>query len=95
MDFERRKRPFRHLGRIIDIINIVLSIVVITSALFIAIDRAENMLLFPVIFLCTSLINLALAIKFYKRNERMKALTLVLGFLLFVGIGAYSLVVVL
>ena len=95
MDFERRKRPFRHLGRVVDIINIILSVVVVTCAVFVALNREENLLLFPVIFLSTALINLALAVKYYKRRDNFRVMTLAIGFLAFFGFGIFTLIVVL
>lgn len=95
MDFERKKRPFRHLGRMVDIINILLSVVVITCAVFVALNREKNLLLFPVIFLCTSMINFALAVKYYKRRDGFRVITLSVGFLMFLGIGIFALFVVL
>ena len=95
MDFERRKRPFRHLGKVVDIINIILSAVVITCAVIVAFKREEKLLLFPVIFICTALINLVLAIKYYKRRDSFRVITLGIGFLAFLGFGIFTLVVVL
>ena len=95
MDFERKKRPFRYLGRVVDIINILLSAVVITCAVFVALNREENLLLFPVIFICTALINLVLAIKYYKRRDSLRVITLGIGFLAFLGFGIFTLIVVL
>lgn len=94
MDFERRKRPFRQLGRVIDVTNIILSVIVLTSAVFVAIDREKNMLLFPVIFLSTGLINLALAIKYYKRNEMVRFIALVLACIVFIVFGVLSFLIV-
>lgn len=90
-----KKRPFRHLGRIVDITNVILSVVVVISAIFVAIDTEKNMLLFPVIFLCTGLINLALAIKSRKRNELLRFIVQMVAFALFMAIGILSLAVVL
>lgn len=95
MDINRNKRPFRHFGRVIDIINIILSVAVVVCAVFVATDRVKYMLLFPVIFLCTSLINLALALKFYKRREIFRFFTLMLGFVAFAAFGIFSLIVIL
>lgn len=94
MEFERRKRPLRQLGRVIDVTNIILSVIVLTSAVFVAIDREKNILLFPVIFLCTGLINLALAIKYHKRNEMMRFIALVLACIIFIVFGILSILVV-
>ena len=94
MNIDRRKRPFRQLGRVVDITNILLSVVVLTCAVFVAIDREKNILLFPVIFLCTGLINLALAIKYHKRNEMMRFIALVLACIIFIVFGILSLLVV-
>lgn len=95
MDIDRRKRPFRHFGRVIDIINIVLSAAVLICAVLVAMDREKYMLLFPVIFLCTGLINLALALKFYKRRVTFRFFTLMLGFVAFAAFGIFTLVVIL
>lgn len=95
MDYVKRKKPFRHLGRVVDVINLILSAVVIVCAIFIAVNREGNMLLFPVMFMCTGLINLALAVKYYKRRETFKFVTLMLGFVGFMTFGIFSLVVVL
>lgn len=95
MDYVKRKRPFRHLGRVVDVINLILSAVVLVCAVLIAINREDNMLLFPVVFMCTGLINLALAVKYYKRRENFKVVTLLIGFLAFLAFGIFTLVVVL
>ena len=95
MDFERRKRPFRHLGRVVDIINVILSVVVVTCAVIVALKREEKLILFPVIFFCTALINLVLAIKYYKRHDGFRVLTLGIGFIAFLGFGIFTLMVVL
>lgn len=95
MDYVKRKKPFRHLGRVVDVINLILSAVVLVCAVLIAVNREENMLLFPVIFMCTGLINMALAVKYYKRRETFKFVTLLLGFVVFLAFGIFSLVVVL
>ena len=94
MNIDRRKRPFRQLGRVVDITNIMLSVVVLTCAVFVAIDREKNILLFPVIFLCTGLINLALAIKYYKRREMIRFIALVLATLAFIGFGIFTFAVI-
>lgn len=95
MDFERRKRPFRHLGKVVDIINIILSVVVITCAVIVAFKREGKLFLFPVIFICTAFINLALAVKYYKRHDSLRVITLGVGFLAFLGFGIFTLIVVL
>ena len=95
MDFDRRKRPFRYLGRIVDGINIVLALVVVACAVLVLMDTAGNMLLFPVIFFCTALMNMTLSIKYYKRKETGKTVMLILGFILFMAIGIASLVIIL
>lgn len=95
MDYVKRKKPFRHLGRVVDVINLILSVVVLVCAVLVAINREKNMLLFPVIFMCTGLINLVLALKYYKRRETLKWATLLLGFVAFLGFGIFSLIVVL
>lgn len=95
MDFESRKRPFRHLGRVVDITNIILSAVVIVCAVIVVLNRQENLILFPVIFIATAFINLVLAIKYYKRRDSLRVITLGIGFLAFLGFGIFALIVVL
>ncbi len=95
MEFERRKRPFRYLGKIIDGINIVLALAIVVCAVFILLNTTGNMLLFPAIFFCTALMNMFLSIKYYKRKETGKTVMLILGFILFMAIGIASLVIVL
>lgn len=95
MDYVKRKKPFRHLGRVVDVINLILSVVVLGCAVLVAVDTEKNMLLFPVIFMCTGLINLALAVKYYKRRETFKCATLLIGFIAFIAFGIFSMVVVL
>ncbi|MBQ9701022.1 MAG: hypothetical protein IJV71_10440 [Lachnospiraceae bacterium] len=95
MDFERRKRPFRHLGTIIDGINILLALVQIVCIVLIIIDAASNMLLFPVVFFCTSLMNMALAVKYFKRRETGKVILFLIGLILFMAMGIASMVIVL
>ena len=95
MDFERRKRPFRYLGKIVDIINVILSMIVVVCAVIVAIKREDKLILFPVIFFCTALINFVLAIKYFKRRETFRVITLGIGFLGFLAFGIFTLVVVL
>ncbi len=95
MDFERRKRPFRHLGTIIDGINILLALVQIVCIVLIIIDATSNMLLFPVVFFCTSLMNMALAVKYFKRRETGKVILFLIGLILFMAMGIASMVIVL
>ena len=95
MEYVSRKRQFRRFGRIIDIINLILSAVVLVCAVLVALNTAENILLFPVIFMCTGLINLVLAIKYYKRRETFKFIVLMLAFVAFLAFGIFSLVVVM
>ncbi len=95
MEYLSRKRPFRRLGRVVDIINLILSTVVLVCAVLVVLNMGENMLLFPVIFMCTGLINLALAIKYYKRRETFKFIVLMLAFIAFLVFGIFSLIVVI
>ena len=95
MEYLSRKRPFRRLGRVVDIINLILSAVVLVCAVLVVLNMGENMLLFPVIFMCTGLINLALATKYYKRRETFKFIVLMLAFIAFLVFGIFSLIVVI
>ncbi len=94
MEYLSSKRPFRRLGRVVDVINLILSAVVLVCAVLVALNTKDNMLLFPVIFMCTGLINLVLAIKYYKRRETFKFIVLMLAFAAFIAFGIFSLIVV-
>ncbi len=78
-----RKRSLRKMGPIIDKINIVLSIGIVISGIFLIVDVEKYKFLFPVLFLMGALMNLALAIKCYKMAEmgRMVVLALATVFL--------------
>lgn len=95
MDYLKKKKQFRHLGRVVDIINLILSAVVLVCAIFVAVNTEDNMLLFPVIFMCTGLINLVLAIKYNKRRETLKFVVLMAAFIAFLVFGIFSLAVVI
>lgn len=95
MEYMSRKRQFRRFGRIVDAINLILSTAVIVCAVLLLLNTKENMLLFPVIFLCTALMNLALAIKNYKRRETFKFIVQIVAFLGFIAFGIFTLIVVI
>ncbi|MBQ6815350.1 MAG: hypothetical protein IJP13_07430 [Lachnospiraceae bacterium] len=95
MDFERRKRPFRYFGRVVDIINIIFSVLIFACALILFMNREENMLLFPAIFFCAAVINLAMGIKYYKRDEMGRFISLMVGFVFFVAVGIFATIVIL
>ncbi len=79
MDINRNKRGFRHVGKIIDAVNVAFAIVIIIAAIFIVIDIEKYMIMFPVVFLASALMNMALAVKIYKRRETMHSIVLMVA----------------
>lgn len=79
MDINRNKRGFRHVGKIIDAVNAAFAIVIIIAAIFIVIDIEKYMIMFPVVFLASALMNMALAVKIYKRRETMHSIVLMVA----------------
>lgn len=76
MEINRNRRNFRYLGKIIDIINVILSIIIILAALLLIINVEKYMIMFPIVFSTSALMNFALGIKTYKRRETLHALIL-------------------
>lgn len=79
MDINRNKRGFRHVGKIIDAVNVAFAIVIIIAAIFIVIDIEKYMIMFPIVFLASALMNMALAVKIYKRRETMHSIVLMVA----------------
>lgn len=75
----RKSRNNRQIGRAIDIINVVLAIVIVLSVIMLIIDVEKYMIMFPVVFLASALMNMALAVKIYKRRETMHSIVLMVA----------------
>ena len=67
----RKSRNNRQIGRAIDIINVVLAIVIVLSVIMLIIDVEKYMIMFPVVFLSSAIMNIALGIKVQKMRETM------------------------
>ena len=79
MEINRNRRNFKTIGKIIDVINTGLSIVIILAALMLVINVEKYMIMFPVVFLASALMNVALGFKIYKRRETLHGIILYFG----------------
>lgn len=75
----RKSRNNRQIGRAIDIINIVIAVIMVVAVAMLIIDLDKFMIMFPVIFLCSAIMNVALGIKVYKMRETMHGIILCLA----------------
>lgn len=95
MDLKRKKHTFRYLGQVVDAINILMAIVIVISAVLLAINVKEYMILFPVVFTSSAIMNIALGVKNYKRKKVSSSiLSWIMGAVM-LGLAIFSLVVVL
>lgn len=76
---ERRKRKFNETGGFYDTINFILGIGVIVSALVIFIDHEKYDKFFTLVFLLSSLMNICMGIKYFKRHEMLKMTALMIA----------------
>src|SRR5574344_2192114 len=74
--YERRRRIGKQVGVIIDTINAVLATAIIGVAIAIAFNMDSNAFLFPVLFGLAALMNIVMGIKYYKRKELLRTITL-------------------
>lgn len=85
MEINRNRRNFKTMGKVIDVINTGLSIVIILAALMLVINVEKYMIMFPVVFLASALMNVALGFKIYKRRESLHGIILyIVGVCMFV-----------
>ncbi len=84
--YSNRHKTFRHIGVAMDVINIMLAIAIIILGIVIIIDVNKYIILFPVLFTVSALMNIILAIKHYKMSEMSRALVL--------GIASIGLIVI-
>lgn len=75
------RRSLRKIGPIIDKINIVLSILIVISGIFLVVNMKEYIFMFPVLFTLAALMNLLLAFKCYKMAEMGRMVILAVSFL--------------
>lgn len=85
MEINRNRRNFKTIGKVIDVINLGLSIIIILAVLFLIINVQKYMIMFPVVFLASAAMNSALGFKVYKQRETLHGIILfVVGFLMLV-----------
>lgn len=95
MDLKRKKQTFRYLGQVIDCINVLMAIVIVTAAIILAIDVKRFMFLFPVVFTASSIMNIAIGVKSYKRKKTTAAIVSWIMGLVMIVVAIFALVVVL
>jgi|GEM_PF-4141389 hypothetical protein len=85
MEINRNRRNFKTIGKVIDVINLGLSIIIILAVLFLIINVQKYMIMFPVVFLASAAMNAALGFKVYKQRETLHGIILfVVGFFMLV-----------
>lgn len=80
---ERRRRGLNSSG-IYDMLNFILGICIILTAIFIFIDRVKYEKLFTVVFLFATALNMCMGIKYYHRHEIVKVAALVCASIFFI-----------
>ena len=95
MDLKRKKPTFRYLGQVVDGINILMAIVMIASAIILAIDVKQYMILFPVVFGASAIMNISLGVKNYKRKKVSSSICLWIMGAFMIAMSIFVLVVVL
>lgn len=76
MDINRKRRDFRHVGKLIDTFNIGIAAIIFLSAVMIFVDFEKYSVMFPVLFIASAIMNSLKAFKVYKMRENMHALVL-------------------
>ncbi len=90
-----RRTGWQQKGKVIDIINIVLTMLVLLAGVFLILDVRKYIIMFPVIFGLAAVMNGTLAIKKYKMDQYVVSVALFLGMLVLLGFCVFSLIVVL
>lgn len=95
MDLKRKKQTFRYLGQVIDCINVLMAIIIVAAAIILAIDVKKFMFLFPVVFMASSIMNIAIGVKSYKRKKTSAAIGSWIMGAVMLAIAIFALTVVL
>lgn len=90
-----RRSGWQQRGKVIDIINIIVCILVLIAGVFLIIDVKKYMLMFPVIFFLAAVMNGCLAVKRYKMDQYVTSIALFVATLLLLFFCVFTLVVVL
>lgn len=61
---------------IVDIVNMVLGVVIIVCTVFLFVDIAHHQKLFFIIFLLSAIMNICMAVKYYKRYDAPRTIAL-------------------
>lgn len=61
---------------IVDIVNMVLAAIIIVCTVFLFVDITHNQKLFFLIFLLSAIMNICMAIKYYKRYDAPRTIAL-------------------
>lgn len=76
MDINRKRRDYRHVGKMIDMFNIGIAVIIIVAAIMLAIDFEKNMIMIPVVFSAAVVMNCLKGFKVYKMRETAHAFIL-------------------
>ena len=80
---DRRRRRLNSSG-IYDMINFILGISIIITALLLFVDRVKYEKLFTVVFLFAAALNMCMGIKYYHRHEIAKIVALGIASIFFI-----------
>ena len=90
-----RRNNLRQHGMLIDFINIILCILIIASAIFLALNVEKHMIIFPLIFLLSAIMNGCLGVKKYKMDEYSACIILFFVALLLLALSIFSFIVII
>lgn len=90
-----RRSSWRKHGMMIDFINVILCVLILAAGIFLLIDVHKYMLMFPLIFLLSGIMNGCIGIKKYKMDEYTACIVAFLSALILVGLSIFTLIVVI
>ncbi|SHJ49342.1 hypothetical protein [Parasporobacterium paucivorans] len=70
MNIKRNIRLVRKIFNVLDLVNIVLSVVIIVLGIFIFVNISGNKALFPVLFLMAFVLNLSIAFRAWLNDNK-------------------------
>lgn len=90
-----RRSSWRQHGMTIDFINSIIFALMVIAVIFLVIDYRKYMVMFPVIFLLSAIMNSCLGVKKYKMDQYAAAIISFLAAFILIGFSVFSMIVVL
>lgn len=72
----RNKRNGRHLGKVVDVVNVCMAVIILVAAVLLVVNIKKNMIMFSVIFICSAIMNISLGVKVQKQRESLHSVIL-------------------